>query len=660
MIKRYLALLLLCSRALFAETDESVTVEGERNMEERSHISRTGQGLLIQPNEASRFDASSHLRQESSLTFIETGRVSPSGFVIPKIRGQDSKLTDIYLEDLLLSDPYSGLPLVEDIDLRAFGTLELYQGASPISVPSANSVGVLRYRFQHAQKSRAILGLVTGSPYGHSIWGLGIYKKQNHEFRLYARTHQSSGRYSYYSDQATPYNKADDREKSRLNNDQRSEQIMPVYRSRLGAYDLQALAWVNRADRGIPSGSAVLSSSARDMTKGLLADISLARSWDELAFFENISLQGHLGRSKDQRETLDPDRLILNAGGEAEMNIETNRQGIRGNFDVGEISTFLTIEEAQSKIEQSYQGSLALSLKRSNETAVLGLGYSPTEILSLEGKISSLRQWDKLQKVSGVVMESERAHPTRYRFSRGESLSAALGKDYGIYSQISRSRRLPSLYEEFGNGSTVRPNDKLRPEELFHRELGVFFRHDVVKASAAYYHDRTEEKIVIVPILASASKALNVAKTEITGFDSEISVGLGPSLITAKASIIKAMDLTQVKKRKLPTIPEKIILGEWRQKWLSSLSTHLSGRYRSEVYRDLGNTVRLPAVVTYDGNIDYRYKNFEIGLALRNLLDTKRVPIESSSSSGYTGISDISGSPLPGRQWILNFVSTWE
>ena len=655
-----LLFILAFTTAGYSQAEETIVVEGEPIRAERIKTSQVGQSILIQPEQASRFDASDHLRRESSLTFIESGRVSPSGFMVPRIRAQDSKLTDIYLEDILLSDPYSGLPLVEDLDLRAFGSLELHQGSSPASVPSGNSVGVLRYQFREARTSKTTLGLVTGSPYGLSLWSHSILKGQDKEFRLYGRAHQSSGRYSFYSDESTPYNSRDDKLKTRNNNDQRSEQIMPYYRQKLGAYTLKALAWKHRANRGIPSGSVILSSNARDISQGLLGDVSVSRSWFNLGLIDTTEVSIHLGRTDDERETLDPERLVLNSSTQAKMKIGSNRQGVRTRFGTDHTQTYLSLEGAQSKVGQSFNGISGMRLNRSNENAILGLAYLPSQAFTIEGKVSSHRQWDNVSRVNAIILAEEEPSGKRYRFARGETLTMGFGKDLGAYGQISRSRRLPSLYEEFGNGNTVRPNSDLKAESLFHRETGGFFQAREWRLSTAYYNDQTDEKIVVVPIMASASKALNVGKTSVQGLDAEVTWKFDQTLLSAKATWMSAEDLSRKEKRKLPSIPGKIMIGEWRQTWLPHLTSHLSARYRSQVYRDLGNTVTLPGMTSYDANLDLSWRGFEWGLAVRNLLNTRNLEISSGRNRGRTGVSDIAGSPLPGRQWVFNFVSTLE
>ena len=653
---------ILNSRPARAGTAEEIVVNGERPTSESERTARTGQSVLIQPRESSRFDTATQLKRESSLSFAETGRISPSGFVIPKIRGQDTKLTDVYLEDTLLQDPYSGLPLIEDLDLRAFGSLELHQGLSPVSVANLNPIGTMRYRFNNVNRSRSSLGISAGSPYGNSLWTLMIHKSENREFRLYARGHQTTGHYRYYSDEGTPYNEKDDERKIRTNNDQRSQQIVPVYREAFGPYALQAMAWFYNADRGLASNSMVLSSAAREHNKGRLGDLSLQRAWNDLPFADSLEVGAHVARTDDKRETDDPQRRVLNSSRQATMKVVSNRQGLHVKSNTDVTQTLASYERSESDIEQGFEGKIGSTLRRRNGIGIFGFAYSPWEKILLEAKTSQQRQEDHTDQLKKIVLKEEANQSGWHKTTKANALSLAFGDfDDGLYLQMARSQRLPSLFEEFGNGSSVRPNSGLKAEKIFHRELGAFTKFLGLEWGAAVYDDKTEDKIVFVPILANASKALNVARTKVRGYDTSLTWKSRVTTLSFKNSKLEAYDLSRPKERFLPWVPNRITVGEWRQQWSQDWSSYLTGRYRSDIYRDLGNSIKLPGSVIYDLNVDYKYRRIDLGLALKNLQNTTDVNISSGSNNkGKTGFSDITGAPLPGRQWVLSFVYTTE
>ncbi len=100
-----------------------------------------GQSVVIRPSEETRFDIKHQLDKESSLILPETGRVNASGFSVPRVRGQDARFTEIYLEGLRIQDPYLGYPFIDDLDLRATGEMALYIGTPPPEFASVNPNG---------------------------------------------------------------------------------------------------------------------------------------------------------------------------------------------------------------------------------------------------------------------------------------------------------------------------------------------------------------------------------------------------------------------------------------------------------------------------------------------------------------------------------------
>jgi hypothetical protein len=211
--------------------------------------------LVIRPDDPSRFDTAAQLRQDASLAVPETGRISASGFALPRVRGEDVRFTEVYVEGMLLQDPYSGLPLVDELDLRAFGILVVHEGVPPPELASAGPIGVLDYRVAPA-KAGTLLGATVGQPYGVAGWALSTDATAGPDpwsFRVYARRHVTDGKYRYYDDHGTPYNTDDDTYRIRQDNQRQSSQILPVVAGPLLGGRLTALALAQSSNTGLPS-----------------------------------------------------------------------------------------------------------------------------------------------------------------------------------------------------------------------------------------------------------------------------------------------------------------------------------------------------------------------------------------------------------------------
>jgi hypothetical protein len=657
-----------------AVTDNVIVVTGHRR--EATSSRKTGQSVTVSPEDASRFDTLTHLKRESSVLAPETGRISPSGFVVPKVRGQDVKLTDVYLEDILLQDPYSGLPLIEDLDLRAFGSLEIHQGVPPPDVPGLNPIGTLRYRFRDVKSSSTTAGLQFGEPYGQSLWGLGIYRRKAEDAedsatdaRLYARHHQTGGHYKFYSDEGTPYNAADDTIRRRTNNDQRSDQAVPFIRQEIGPYRLEGLGWSYRADRGLASQSVLVPSAAREHANGHLANLRVTRGMTGLTPMSKMTVGTGITDSADHRDVSDPGRRFLGSAEQSDMLVQSRR--VRASLSsVSEVlSLFLVYESGRTTVQNKLGSRLAVDLKRQTDVGSLGARLVPFSFLMLEAKGAARQHVDHLQgDAEVVVLEGEKTSSLRHTTSRAAGGSVAIGtEDYGIYLQRAYASRLPSLIEEFGNGSSVRPNGALLPESIHHQEIGVFVKANsgVWRLGAAGYGDATGNKIVFVPVMANAVKALNVRQTDVRGVDVHGETTLWKTTVYASASRLFPYDETQRERRLLPGIPERVLVGELEQR-VQSFKLRWLSRYRSGVFRDLGNSVELPGAWIHDASVDLPLtlvskNDLQTGLSVRNVFNVMDVPIsapDTKESRGRTSFSDVAGSPLPGRQWILSMALT--
>lgn len=653
-----LSILLLAS----SPDEELIIIQGKRT--EATRETRGGQSLSVRPKDESRFESLTHLKRESSVLVPETGRISASGFVVPKIRGQDVKLTDVYLEDILVQDPYSGLPLIEDLDLRAFGVLELHQGMSPPDVPGNNPIGTLRYRFRPEKSSRAQVGLQGGEPFGLSVWGLGVHRVGDDDYRLYGRQHASSGRYRYYSDESTPYNSRDDRMRTRENNDQRSIQAVPYLKKSWGPYSLQGLGWIYQADRGLPSASVLQSSGAREKTAGHIAHVQLSRELEATDFYSRGRWSFGLANNQDDRRIQDPQRSYLGAGDRSEMDIDTLR--LQSNLSLaGENwDQHLAADFSQTHVENRAGSQRISDLDRSGKNLSLGSRFLPLPLTTVEAKFAwrELQDDDKGVAANAIIAE-ENAKKKKRRDSTSWGLSVALNDDFwAVYLQAAGAQRLPSLLEEYGNGSSIQPNPSLKAENIEHREAGASLQGQDWSLGTAVYQDRTQDKIVFIPILASSSKALNVRKTVVRGIDLRGEYQWGNSSFYAGVSRLYPYDTTRDAKKILPAIPEKVAVFEWRQSFGERTTARWFSRYRSDVFRDLNNTVRIPGAWIHDLSADQKLSlrktnDLALGFSLRNVFNVTDLPISApgtESSKGRTGYSDIAGFPLPGRQWLLS------
>lgn len=674
----------------------------------------SGQAIVIEPNQASRFDALSHIQRESSMTPLETGQINPTGATVPRIRAHDSKLTEIYVEDLPLQNPYGGLPLIDSLDLRAFGTLEIYQGVSPYDIPGSNPSGTLRYRFRQEARPKSRLGVQGGKPYGLGVWGLLISRPKSSprlahrefcqknsqdpmEIRLFGRQHQTDGHYMFYSDEGTPYNTSDDRIVRRTNNDQRSFQLMPTLSFTCGPWNLRSISWLSQSQISLPTLSARVPSQARGKSTQRVISVGVSRTFDVPQNTENSGSQPTQAltrglkfdlkafASQDEHQTTDPYARYLVVAESSRLLLSHKSLASSIHFTHQRLQGILSASVGETTVKQNYDLTPINHLER--DSSMLSLGFRTKPFVEAAVTLEAKKSWrdERSKNKNATTLSTGISHsPLQSQnhlgdHSLGIVWSPPFGKDKmpevhqsDLYFQAAQSKRLPTLYEEFGNGSNINPNTDLLPEKITHREMGLRITHGIYhdQTSFSAFRDTITDKIIFVPIYANASKALNIRNAEIEGFELRTQWTMAfhplfPSTIFATYSRLMPMDKTREPSRIIPGIPEKMVVGEWSQKspWVSG---RWVARYRSDVFRDVSNDVYLPGTILHDGyvdtDIDWPRKNaFKIGLMVRNIFDVIDLPIKtkntgasSTRSVGRTALSDLAGSPLPGRQWVLS------
>lgn len=659
-MQRIWLLCLLISFATGASADEDdniIIVTGRRR--EATQTRKTGQSVTVQPTDSSRYDSITHLKRESAVVAPETGRISPSGFVVPRIRGQDTSLTDVYVDDVLLQDPYSGLPIVEDLDLRAFGGLEIHQGVPPPDIPGLNPIGTLRYHFLDLQRSYAKAGLQTGRPFGWSSWMLGQYHADREDSsttaRVYGRHHQTDGRYAYYSDEGTPYNTNDDTIKVRDNNDQRSMQAVPYVEQTYGPYRFQGLGWIYRAHRGLASSSMIVPSAARATGNGHVINALVARNFALFEGRKHLQFSVNGTDLYDQRLVDDGDRRFLGNASNANMQVHTHRGSLNLRTDEEFMGLFAGFESSTTEITNSLDTRQTNHLLRQATLISIGTKLSPLPAITMEAKLVRRQHSDQTSDVHSdqTIKQSADAVGTSIGFYQN---------DWGAYVQFARVERLPSLLEEFGDGGSARPNDALNAEVTRHREMGTYWRHKnmPLRLGLAAYEDKTNDKIVFVPVMANAVKALNLQETSIRGVDVRGEWTYVDTSLYLSVSRLLPYDETRSDHKVLPGVAERVFVAEIEHRSGPATLRWLA-RYRSAIYRDLTNTIELPGAWIHDASADFKQRlsgyELQLGLNVRNVFNTMAVPVtaaQTSDNTGRTAYSDIAGAPLPGRQWVLS------
>lgn len=628
---------------------------------------RPGQSLIFRPEDASRFDSSALLKRDASITLPETGRVSASGFAVPRIRGQDARLTEIYVEDELLQDPYSGLPLVDELDVRAFGELAYHIGTTPIDLATTNPVGTLRYRLRPLTAPSLKVGSTIGQPYGSAGWlaagspagATGI------ETRLYMRQHQTSGHFAYHDDHGTPYNTDDDTTEIRSGNDRRSAQALPQVSYKSGRTTARLFAVLGEGTAGLPGADRL--HSARQTAHNQLVSMQVKQVLGSGPLSSEMSLRIHGSTRDDERRTNDPSHAILVTKGDAALKVDSRKGGATYTWDGERHALRVTADDEHANVLSTADHITEIQVRREVQSLYAGVDMRPTPSSMLEVKGRALVIADRRVKGAGDWVLNA---PTENQVTtKAQGTSVAASQRIGaadFYAQFARHLRPPSLLEAFGDGGAVRGSPALTPETILHREIGTTVRTAAGhRQSLAIFQDDITNRIVLLPVLANTLRAKNLETTRIQGLESRTDLVFENTRVSLGLTRLIPRNLTGQRNTVLPSIAERYAAIGVEQD-VADVTLRAASRYQSQVFRDTGNSIIVPAYAVHDLGADIHISmaksRLDLGLSILNVTDVRRLEVKapgSAKNKGATAFSDVDGYPLPGRQWRLSVAASW-
>lgn len=677
--------LLLASSLIAHGQDNQVVVRGRRPDQQR--VEYPGSGLRFFPNGSSQDDLAAHLKRQGAFATVASERPLPFGFSLPRVRGQDARFTQIFIDDLPLADPFAALPLVEEMDLPAFAAVEATSGSAPFEVPAIASRGALHFQvFADEPMSDAGAGANAsniGSFRGNggirvadaaatTSWLRAVKSGVAATSQLYLRQLNSRGNFRYYDDAGTPLNHGDDEVVRRGNNDRVSRFAMPAFFWRGDATTVRAFGLWNQSRQGLPS----LARNSNKFPARQEHNIGLARiAVEQKLAPDGDVIYGAMGLISDRRRLDDPSGAILVVRDQDERRITTQTAdlGWRGGC-IGDFAACRIV----LRVDQTAVKSSGIS----DFDSLGGANASTTVLRSVRHAIAALRTRDQEFNVGSIEAKVDVA---TYGGSSAMSPRPAWSLGWRLpvlfsvrpYGQLAGEERPPSLLESDGDGALVMAAPGLRTEGVSHIEFGLDHEDDSGERAVhvAIFHDERKDAIVIVPSSISSYRAVNLSHTSsITGveFSAEKSLDLLSSgALRASASWVwfRTQNTGELRIPGVPFDQGAVSVAQpiFRKPWRSVVARWTSRR-RGSVYRDVANDIKLPPWWIHDAAIDIKWRcgqdtiticsrvlDFDLGIAVTNVADAMATTYQTSSGqSGKTGYSDVWGVPLPGQAWTVS------
>lgn len=657
---------------LFAE--DRVYIRGSKK--EKYHRNKGGRAKLIKPKSPSRMNTEILLNEESSMAISKDDKISATGFAIPSVRGQDSKLTDISLGNMLIYDPLSSLPLFNEPDLMAFGQIEIYHGVTPWYLPGSSPTGHIRYHMPAIIENRSQAGIQTGSPFGHSLWlkqqGSQGFDLSDLSYSIFGRTHQSNGEFNYYDDHGNPWVPKDGSYKSRKNNDSRTHLIMPWIKleSRSHTFEIAALSLMRT--QGV-AGYGRRLSLGRQNTKANLFSFSWGYHFERGALLapDLMEITGLV--RKDKHELDDPYHPVLKQAYHQGTEVITHEERINFIWKKEHVQSMVSIQKGVAELNQSSAGHERSQYQRKHYQGAGTVHLVHFDWLNSEFKGSARSQSDfsdHANELYKILAEEEPDSFKRSGYYKNVSYSLyGNSGGFGYYLQSAWTERPPGLWEFFGDSDFILPNLSLEPEKIRHHEFGLWyrFRHPDLRVFISLYRDQMEDKIFLLPAYAGTYRAQNLRSTRISGLESGLDWNLPCDLYTSlNFSMTDPVWETSTRQKKLPGISDKQGVVTLGYEWQKKLNFRISSKVQGKKYLDEDNSKAVNRIQLWDTGLDYQLdlpnSVYYAGISITNFMDKKEMDIYSPqkpAQKGRTGLSDISGVPVPGRQWVFSISGEW-
>ena len=635
--------------------DDTVLVIGRKP--DRTMLNRPGVTAIYRGNDERTSHWDEAMREDSQVVFARSSEVSASGFQIPRMRGYDSRQSELFLDDLLIQDPHLYFPLLSDLDLRAFGRLEVHTGLPPPELPSANPAGTLNLH-THLLAKVIQSGLSLGQPFGRSSFlkvgaaetpdGLGGL--------IYMRQHYTSGRFSFLNDHGTPYNPGDDTTSIRSNNDGQSRIVFPTLTWQRGDHRFTGFYISTQNERGLPTQGESQPNLARTSSRSQLSSLKWQTDFETARTFQPSQIRMGLALGDDQRQFEDDQGSLSPIPQSSSLNIQHQSWSgsvrwehlwalnIHGSLGQSRVLGTQNVLESTHDVKRE-----VLSISIGNRIPIY---FHPRLPITIEPKLIYKQFIDRKQdqKVTGAL--------------QSWGVSTSIGpKSWQLHGQLGHHSRWPSLLETFGDSGFVQSNPDLPTESIIHVEMGgrIVDINDRWHLLFAGFNDSIRNRLSLVQASQSTLKAQNLGDATLQGFTLDGRTELTQS-IECSGSLTRIVSEKVTDHKALPDVPD--LTGSGGITWTPDpMSFRWLTRRHGTVWRDANNFTEVPGHFIHDLYMSYKWTsptselNGSIQFAVLNVLDLQSLDLSSSgqpNGTGQTSLSDGSGQPQPGRNWRVS------
>ena len=587
------------------------------------------------------------LKQVPGLHVIEAkGR---GAYTVASVRGSTASEVSVFVDGTLMNLTSEAAVDLSAIPVENVERIEVYRGYVPARFAGASMGGVINIITKKPASGGGSVSIGTGS-YGRLKTNLLCNMPLGDgKFLFGAGYERSDGDFEYHNDDNTPYTPEDDYTAERQNNGYRNTDFLMKWND--DDWSLRA-SW-KRNDRDLPC--AAPAADKPDSARGARLDtdeaiFSVSRRFKTEEFEWGVKADyTHQNKKYD-----DPDNVIGNWS-EQHNQYTTDRYGaaLDGAWNAGEnnLIEFLgdyTKEKlnAEGDIVNTFGGTSDFSRESSNLQIQDTIALDRAGTLTLT-PIIRWNMWDGDGK-----------------FSAAGAIAKDFGRGWSAKITGGSYNRAPNLYELYGDGAFVRPNQELQWENGTQWDLGVSWKGKVlsadVTAALTYFGRHSDNLIEYVMTNPRYGKYFNIGKADINGLEFEGSAVWKKWRAMMSLTWMDARNSSDDyrKDRPLPNRPKYEGYLRLSRDLLKDDRANLFAefRYVGKNYFDFAGSIKMDDTFTTGLGCRYRFSDkANVVFGVDDIFDKSP---DTEMYAVYNGPSRTMWFPMQGRTYYATF--TWE
>jgi outer membrane receptor protein involved in Fe transport len=552
-------------------------------------------------------------------------------FATLSIRGAPSAQLRILLDGIALGRASDSVVNLADLPLDTVERIEVYRGFSPVSLTPTSAAGVVNIVTRDPKAAVATAAVGGGSFGTVKVHAGGAGPVAGGSAAAFASWRRTDGNFEYRDDNGTVNNPADDRTRSRANNDSETlESLLRWRRDLTESANLQLREHVFHKDEGVPGLARFAPPTARLETTRNIAAASI----------------GAPDRRWSIEEAVTWEKRRLSDYGAFDNRAETTASTTVGRWGLPVGDAHWLSGSGEFTWEGFEQANEAPALPRqeaSRSSLALALGddwtLAPIDT-TLTFQLRHQQLWSD-QGAAGPAGSGD-AHSTDPRV--GLRWRAFGGFD--VKANVSSYFRPPSFDEMFGTDGFTTGNPALKPEEGLAWDAGFEWKGSrepfgSLALGYAWYGSDIDDVILVILTFDRTAKAVNAASARIRGHEARVE-WKGPAgfALSANYTFQDAENRSPaLRGRDLPGLPPHELYA--RLSWsIGRVVLAYDIDLSSEHFVDSDNAAAPLPTRTVHG----------VSLVIGPFLEGLRLTLE-ADNLGDTLVPDQIGFPLPGRSF---------